>query len=152
MRRILSGIIMSVFMTLAFTAAGHAQFHEPQRGSQERKAMLDAMRVFAEEELGAPVEFMVYDLRSNGTIGFAAVHAQRPGGGAIDLMQTPGAKNGTLDPEYMDGASMQALMRRSGQTWVAVNWAIGATDVWFAYGPYCRRYRAVIPDYCQGVD
>lgn len=80
------------------------------------------------------------------------MHAQRPGGGEIDLYDTPGFKEGTIDPEIMDGTSMQALLRKSGDTWVAVHWAIGPTDVWFAFGPFCRRYRTVIEDYCAGVD
>jgi len=131
-------------------SAAWADYYEPERGSEDRKAVLDAMRVFAEEELGAPVEFVVYQMRVSGEEGFAAVYAQRPGGGEIDLYDTPGFKAGTLDPEMMDGSSMQALLRKSGRTWVAVHWAIGPTDVWFAYAPFCRRYSAVIADYCGG--
>jgi hypothetical protein len=43
------------------------------------------------------------------------------------------------------------LYKLSGETWVAVHHAVGATDVWFAWGPLCREYGAVIADYCQGV-
>jgi len=129
-----------------------ADYYEPERGSKERSSLLDAIRAHAEEQLGAPIEFLVYDLRVKGSMGFAALHAQRPGGGEIDLYATPGYAEETLDPEAMDGTTMQALLRRSGDTWVAVHWAIGPTDVWFAYGPFCRRYRAVIEDYCAGVN
>lgn len=129
-----------------------AEFYEPARGSAERKAMMDAIRPHAEEQLGNPVEFVVHDLRISGVAGFASVSAQRPGGGAIDIYNTPGYRSGALDPEMMDGTSMQALMRLSGKTWVAVHWAIGATDVWYAYAPFCRRYRDVIADFCEGVD
>ena len=140
----------SAFFTIClFTTPILADFSEPARGSEERKAMLDAVRAHAEEQLGAPVEFVVYDLRVAGAFGFASLYAQRPGGGEIDLYDTPGFKEGTLEPDFMDGTSMQALMRRSGDTWVAVHWAIGPTDVWFAYGPFCRRYNSVINDYCS---
>ena len=145
-------ILISLCVAFFLSTPVFAQYYEPERGSEERKSMLDAMRAHAEEQLGAPIEFLVYDLRVKGAMGFAAVGAQRPGGGAIDLYDTPGFREGTIDPEYMDGTSMQALMRRSGTTWVAVHWAIGPTDVWFAYGPFCRRYRAVIEDYCAGVN
>lgn len=139
-----------IFIALwSFAGLAAADFYEPQRGTAERKAVLDAMRVFAEEELGAPVEFVVYQMRVSGDQGFAAVYAQRPGGGEINLYNTPGFIAGRLDPEMMDGSSMQALLRKSGRTWVAVHWAIGPTDVWFAYGPFCRRYDRVIGDYCS---
>lgn len=145
-------ILKHLLFVLCLCGPAMADYYEPARGTGERKAMLDALRAHAQEQLGDPVEFVVDDLRISGKMGFAAVHAQRPGGGAIDLYATPGFKEGSLDPEFMDGTSMQALMRLSGDTWVAVHWAIGPTDVWFAYGPFCRRYRAVIRDYCQGVN
>lgn len=143
---------MGLFLALLCASTAFADYTTPQRGTKDRSALMDAMRAHAEELLGAPVEFVVHDLRVSGRMGFADVHAQRPGGGAIDLSTTPGFREGTIDPEMMDGTSMQALLRKSGDTWVAVHWAIGATDVWFAYGPFCRRYRAVIEDYCAGVD
>jgi hypothetical protein len=145
-------LILAVIVSLFSASALLAQAYEPARGSTERSSMLDAIRAHAEENLGAPVEFVVHDLRVDGTLGFASVSAQRPGGGAIDVYQTPGYRMGVLDPEGMDGTSMQALMRLSGESWVAVHWAIGATDVWFSYAPFCRRYRPVIADYCEGVN
>lgn len=139
----------SIFLAFCLAATcAYAEYYEPQRGTAERKAVLDAMRVFAEEELGPPVEFVVYDMRVLDNQGFASVHAQRPGGADIDLYETPGFKAGTIEPDMMDGSSMQALLRRSGRTWVAVHWAIGATDVWYAYGPFCRRYSKVIGEVC----
>lgn len=145
-------ILLAVSLIFFAATSVMADYYEPERGTDERKAMLDAIRAHAEEQLGAPIEFMVYDLRAKGSIGFASLKAQRPGGGEIDLFATPGYAEKTIDPEFMDGTSMQALLRRSGETWVAVHWAIGPTDVWFAYGPFCRRYRGVIEDYCQGVN
>jgi len=61
---------------------------------------------------------------------------------------SPGAARGYLDPDYMDGTSLQALYRKSGKTWVAVHWAIGATDVWYADPELCPEYQAVIPEVC----
>ncbi len=151
-RAIFMRIIRFLVAILLLAAPAFADYYEPARGTDERKAMLDAVRPHAETQLGAPVEFIVHELRVSGTVGFASLNAQRPGGSAIDLYATPGFKDGTIDPEFMDGTSIQALMLLSGKTWVAVHWAIGATDVWFAYAPFCRRYRAVISDYCAGVD
>ncbi|MGB7316561.1 MAG: hypothetical protein WBC85_01195 [Planktotalea sp.] len=141
-----------LFLALFVSGPVAAEYFEPARGTSERKAMLDAIRPHAQEQLGAPVEFIVHDLRISGQVGFASLSAQRPGGKEIDLYKTPGFQQGAFDPEFMDGTGLQALMILSGDTWVAVHWAIGATDVWFAYAPFCRRYRAVIEDYCAGVN
>jgi len=146
---IICSAVVVLFMSIIPLSA---EYSEPARGSKDRIAMLDAVRAHAEEHLGDPVEFIVYELRVAGRFGFASLQAQRPGGGTIDLNATPGFQNGTLEPDFMDGTSMQALMRRSGETWVAVHWAIGPTDAWFAYGPFCRRYVSVIKDYCEGVN
>ncbi len=150
--RLYHSFLAAFIAAILLAGQGAADFSEPARGSVERKSMLDAVRARAEEQLGAPIEFVVYDLRVDGAFGFASLQAQRPGGGEIDLYATPGFKEGTIEPDFMDGTSMQALMRRSGDTWVAVHWAIGPTDVWFAYGPFCRRYNSVINDYCAGVN
>ncbi|KNG95051.1 hypothetical protein ATO11_05345 [Pseudaestuariivita atlantica] len=122
---------------------------EPARGSADRAGMMDALRPHAEWVLGAPVEFLVHDLRQAGRTGFAAVTAQRPGGVPIDIRATPGFADGQLDPDFMDGTTLQALYRKSGETWVAVHWAIGATDVWYADVAFCAVWFEVLPEICR---
>lgn len=143
-------IILMILLVLGVGAAAQT-WSEPARGTQTRAALMDAIRPHAEWNLGAPVEFVVLELRQSGDVGFASLWAQRPGGAEIDIFRTPMYQRGEIDPEIADGTSLQALYRKSGDTWVAVHWAIGATDVWFAYGPLCRDYGAVIADYCVGV-
>ena len=41
-------------------------WYEPKRGAAERKMLMNALRPLAERELGAPVEFVIYDLRVSG--------------------------------------------------------------------------------------
>lgn len=138
-------------IVMAMLWAGMAQaWEEPARGTATRSALMDALRPHAEWMLGAPVEFVIHDLRRAGDLAFASVYAQRPGGGEIDISRTRGAATGLLDPEFTDGTSLQALYRKSGDTWVAVHWAIGATDVWYADPALCADYVAVIPDACGG--
>lgn len=124
---------------------------EPARGTATRAALMDAMRPHAEWLLGAPVEFVVHELRVAGNLGYASLYPQRPGGQPIDLRMTPAYYRGEIYPEDMEGVGMQALYLRSGQTWVAVHWAIGATDVWYAYEPICAVWRPVVPEVCQGM-
>lgn len=144
---------MGLILTLMLLAAPvWAQgWSEPARGTAERAALMDAIRPHAEWMLGAPVEFVVFDLRRSGDLAFASLYPQRPGGGRIDLNRTPGAQRGDLDLEDMDDIGIQVLYRKSGKTWVAVHWVIGAGDVWYAYGPICAVWRPVIPEACQGL-
>ncbi|TDE39683.1 hypothetical protein [Antarcticimicrobium sediminis] len=144
-----------LFLLIFFLLAGplSAQgWSEPQRGSNLRAALMDALRPHAEWLLGAPVQFVIHDLRVSGDLAFSSLSPQRPGGGEISLWQTPGSARGDLYPEGMEGGvAMRALYVRSGQTWVAVHWAIGASDVWYAYAPICAIWRPVIPEACQGM-
>jgi len=112
--------------------AGAAGYNEPAKGSDLRRALADALRPHAEWMLGAPVEFVVDDLRVAGDRAFGSFSPQRPGGGAINAARTPMAARGAWEPEFMNGIHMEALYQKSGGTWVAVHWHIGATDVWYA--------------------
>jgi len=125
-------------------------WEEPGRGTKTRAALMDAVRPHAEWELGAPVEFVVWELRRLGELAFFSGMAQRPGGGVIDIADTPAARRGELDPQVGDGATIQALYKLSGETWVAVHWGISATDVWYAWAPICADFAPVIPEACGG--
>lgn len=140
---------LALIASLAASVA--AAWDEPARGTKTRGALMDAMRPHAAWVLGPGIEFVVYDLRRSGDLAFANVWPQRPGGAAIDLARTPAALRGELEIEMMDGVAMQALFQKSGDTWVAVHWAIGATDVWYAWPALCDIWRPVIPNACQGL-
>ncbi|WP_372885347.1 hypothetical protein [Shimia sp.] len=143
--RILAAVLM------LFSGVGSAaEWREPPRGSATRGAMMDALRPHAEWLLGAPVEFVVRELRQSGDIGFASLVAQRPGGGRIDIAATPGFRRGEVFDGPGDAREFHVLYRRSGATWVAVHWSSGATDVWFSWAPLCRQYRPVIAEVCGG--
>src|SRR5690606_35186854 len=137
-------LLISLLLMLLAAPLAAQNWSEPPRGSVLRATLMDAVRPHAEWNLGAPVEFEVLELRHSGDVAFASLWAQRPGGQQIDMTKTPMYQRGDIDPEIADGATLQVLYRKSGVTWVAVHWAIGATDVWFAYGPLCREYKDVI--------
>ncbi|WP_372613708.1 hypothetical protein [Aquicoccus sp.] len=155
--RIIIGLIVGVMLGIGGPIRdARADFVEPARGSETRKALMDALRPHAEWVLGRPVEFVVHELRlAEGpglpfAVAFASVQAQRPGGGAIDIRTTPGFLRGEIMAEVMDASRLQALYRKVGDTWVAVHWAIGATDVWYADPEFCADYFAVLPEFCAG--
>jgi len=142
-------VCLILFLAL-FGAVAHA-WEEPARGTDTRKALMDAIRPFAEWQLGAPVQFVVHDLRRAGDVAFAALSAQRPGGAAIDLFQTPAVQRGEEDGSF-DITEIHVLYKKSGNTWVAVHRSFGATDAWWSWGPLCAEFRAVTPDACRGVE
>ena len=144
-------IIFSAFFALLFSLITQASYawDEPARGSDDRSALMDAIRPHIEWDLGAPIEFVISQLRVSGDVAYASVVPQRTGGGIIDLYSTPGYLRGDLYPDEMDGTSVSVLYRKLRNTWVAVHFAIGATDVWFASPEYCHEYGAVIPEFCS---
>lgn len=124
-----------------------SEIYEPAVGSTDRRMLLDALRPHAEWELGGPIEFQVMDLRVNGELAFAQLNPQRPGGGAIDLANSPMVARG-VPLNMLDGARMEALLVKEGDIWVALLHLIGATDLWFSSPEICAAFKSVIPDYC----
>ena len=96
------------------------------------------------------MEFVVHELRVSGDRAIASVQLQlqRPGGKLIDIQSTPGYVRGEVSTDMMDGTLMQALYVRSGQIWVVIEHAIGATDVWYEGEPFSSSLRAVIAEVC----
>ena len=139
-------LLKAVLAIWASSAAAEG-WHEPARGTAERRALMDAMRPQAELIFGSPVEFVVSRLRVAGDVAFASVVAQRPGGGAIYIQATPGWQSGYFMPDA-DWTAGQALLRRTGSGWAVAAVYYGATDVWWAEPIYCDQFRAVIPEAC----
>ncbi len=119
----------------------------PARGSELRGDLMDALRPHAEWILGAPVVFVVGDLRVDGDVAFGNLRPLRPGGREITRDEIP-LRPGRDNPFDWDGVQMQALFQRSGETWVAVHQVMGATDVWWADPQFCATWRSVIPEVC----
>jgi hypothetical protein len=142
-------VMVAAVLGMALAGSAGAQtWVTPERGSATRAALMDAIRPHAEWMLGAPVEFRVNELRLLGDRAFAMLEAQRPGGGVIDVANTPMVARGEFDPYIADTAHIEVLYVKSGQTWVALHWAIGATDVWYSWEPICAPFRALIPEAC----
>ena len=149
-------LLFSVFLVVVACGVGTAGaqiYYEPERGTATRSALMDAIRPHVEWDLGQPIEFVVNDLRVSGDVAFASLAPQRPGGTPIDLIDTPWYRR-NWDPnsdfmDFMDGTHTEVLYRRMRDTWVAVHFAIGATDVWYDWDEYCPEYRSVIPEWCK---
>jgi len=111
--------------------------YTPDKGSAERKAITDALRVPVEKRLKQEVVFKIDHLKVQKGWAFLLGTPRRPDGGQIDYRNTIYAeaqKAGAFDDGVM------ALLHRVGGQWRVVQYVIGATDV--AYIGWDRKFHA----------
>lgn len=148
MRHLTAALLWMITALAAVPAAAQSYF-EPERGSELRTDILDAIRPHAVWALDAPIQFIVHEIRTDGATAFVRVTAQRPGGGAIYLEDTPLKYRDREDVEYMDGPTIQALLVKQGRMWVAVRHQVGATEAWWHWDVYCPTWGNVLDDFCR---
>ncbi len=113
------------------------QVYTPERGSAERKAILDTLRVPVERELKQKVVFVADQFNVQGTWAFVGGTLQNAEGGEPNWSITPYAEakeEGFFDNNYF------ALLRKTAGKWKVTSKAVGCTDV--CYADWWRRYRA----------
>ncbi|MEO0543225.1 MAG: hypothetical protein AAFY99_05340 [Pseudomonadota bacterium] len=130
-RTIISALLAFVILFGTMLSASAQTFYEPPRGSDERKAILDAMRPKIETEMRGPVEFVVVRLRVMDGFAFAQLEPQRPGGNPINPANTVWAN----DIEMMDGLTVWGLAYEGSSGWGLVDAVTGPTDVAFFNWP-----------------
>ncbi len=101
--------------------------HTPAVGSEERKALMDAIRVPAEKELKQPVIFNVDRLRVAGDWAYARVSPTRPNGSELDFSRTKFQK--LIDLGAFDPQGEALLFQDADGEWSVVEWVFGSTDV-----------------------
>lgn len=139
---LVSAFLCVFCLAVTLTAATAQPVHEPARGTVERKAILNAVRPMMEARLGAPVEFVVFWMRSGGDWAFAGLDPQRPGGGRINLPETVYAGQG----DYMDGLHTYVLLRYQYDRWNIIDFVVGPTDVFWQGDPlYAQVPRGLTP-------
>lgn len=124
-------VVSCGFAVVSILAAGaFAQSaYTPEKGSPERKAVLDALRVPIEKELKQKIIFTVDHMGVQGTWSFVSGTPQGANGGRPNYDGTPyteALESGAFDNNYF------ALLRKTGGKWKVVTYAIGCTDVCFA--------------------
>ena len=117
--------------------AGQRGPHTPEKGSAERKAILDALRVPVEKKLKQPVIFNVDHFQVMDGWAFLLGAPRRPDGGKVDYSGTPYRQ--AVDAGAFDDGII-ALLHQVGGNWRVVQYVIGATDV--PYLDWDRKYRA----------
>jgi len=97
----------------------------PKSGSIERKAILDAVRIPVQKEIGGQIIFEVRHLKSNGAWAYIEGCPRRPGGKRIDYSKTK------FNQMLADGVfedSVLALLKKTSAKWKIVELALGPTD------------------------
>lgn len=132
--------LASFAMLTALTSASaraQARAYTPEKGSAERKAITDALRVPVQKKLKQEVIFKVDHLQVQNGWAFLLGAPRRPDGGQLDYRDTPYAD------AYNAGAfgdDVMALLHKVGGQWRVVQYVIGATDV--AYIGWDRKFHA----------
>ena len=129
---------MSLLFILAFVFAAFGQIvSTPEKGSAERKAILDALRIPVEKELKQKIVFAAEHFNVSGNWAFIGGQPQNASGGQPDYHRTPYQK--AKDADMFDN-NFFALLKRTAGKWKIVTYRIGCTDV--CYADWWRRYRA----------
>ncbi len=134
----LKKLTLYFLITIAAAATAAAQSaYTPEKGSPERKAILDALRVPVERELRQKIVFVADNFKVQGTWAFVGGTPQSANGGEPDYRGTiyfEAKKDGIFDNNFF------ALLRKAGGKWRVVTKAIGCTDV--CYADWWRTHKA----------
>jgi hypothetical protein len=126
-----------VFLFTSVISIGAQAAYTPEKGSPERKAILDALRVPVERELKQKIVFVADHFKVQGTWAFVSGTPQNTEGGEPNYSRTPYAdqvESGAFDHNFF------ALMRKTAGKWKVTNYALGCTDV--CYLDWWRKFRA----------
>lgn len=111
--------------------------YTPERGSPERKAIIDALRVPIEKQLKQSVIFKIDHLKVQSNWAFLLAQPQQPDGSSINYA-------GTVYQDAVDAGAFDdgviGLLRNTNGRWRVVQFVIGATDV--PYVDWDKKYRA----------
>ena len=120
----------------AFALFGQSAY-EPAKGSPERKAILDSLRVPVERDLKQKIVFVAENFKVQGNFAFVGGVPQGANGEAPDYSKTRYAD--AVESEAFDN-NFFALLKKTAGKWKVTTYAIGCTDV--CYTDWWRRYRA----------
>lgn len=126
--------LLALAFALAASVAGQSVY-TPEKGSPERKAILDALRVPVERDLKQKIVFITDTFNVQGSWAFVSGRPTKPDGGDPDLSGTEWEG----EEEFFDN-NFFGLLRKTGGRWRVVTHALGCTDV--CYADWWRRYRA----------
>jgi len=131
-------LIFGLLLLFAAASAASAQAaYTPEKGSPERKAILDALRFPIERDLKQKVVFVADNFKVQGNFAFVSGTPQNSSGEDPDYARTKYADqvdSGAFDNNFF------ALLKKTAGKWRVTHYLIGCTDV--CYADWWRRFRA----------
>jgi hypothetical protein len=131
------GLIFVIALIACVGFAAAQNVHTPDKGSAERKAILDALRSPVERDLKQPVIFAIDNFNVSGNWAFIGGTPQTSDGGRPDYSRTKYAD--AVDSGAFDN-NIFALLKKSAGKWKVVTHLIGCTDV--CYATWWKDHRA----------
>lgn len=128
--------LLFVLLVLSFVSTAAAQsVYTPEKGSAERTAILDALRVPVKKALKQDIVFVTDNFNVQGSWAFVSGRPTTPSG------ERPSLKGTAWDGEedLFDDNFFGLLRKRNGR-WTVVTHALGCTDV--CYADWWKRYKA----------
>jgi hypothetical protein len=140
----LKKLSISLFAILILSCAAFSQkAYTPEKGSKDRTAILDALRVPVEKELKQKIQFSTETFKVQGNWAFINGEPQSANGGEPNYSITKYAdaiEEGIFDNNF------QALLKKTGGKWKVVTFAIGCTDVcWYGWDKDFKAPKAIFP-------
>lgn len=123
-------------LVFAFTVLAQNAY-TPEKGSAERAAILNALRVPVERELKQKIQFAVTNFKVQGNWAFLDGAPQNASGDKPNYENTiygEAIEAGMFDNNFF------ALLRKTGGKWRVVKYQIGCTDV--CYLEWATQYKA----------
>ncbi|QQS31946.1 MAG: hypothetical protein IPM50_09665 [Acidobacteriota bacterium] len=137
MRKMIFAAFVMLLASAAATQVAAQKVYTPERGSAERKAILDALRVPVERDLKQKIVFNTEYFNVSANWAFLGGDPQTPEGGKPNYRGTRYWEAVRAD---MFDNNFFTVLRKTGGRWRVVTYAIGCTDV--CYADWWRRHRA----------
>ena len=137
---------MGLFSVLILSCAAFAQgAYMPEKGSKERTAIVDALRVPVEKSLKQKIQFSIQTFKVQGNWAFLNGEPQNLSGEKPDYSKTDyreAIREGAFDNNF------QALLKKTNGKWKVVTYLIGCTDVcWIGWDEKYKSPKAIFPNY-----
>ena len=127
---------VAILVSAISLTSGFAQtVYSPDKGSAERKAILDSLRVPVERDMKQKIVFVADDFKIQGNWAFVGGRPLTPSGGKPTLKNTAWE-----DQEDMFDDNFFGLLQKRSGKWRVVTYALGCTDV--CYLDWWRRHKA----------
>lgn len=131
-----SFLAISILLVLAFSAFAQ-KVYTPEKGSAERTAILNALRVPVEKELKQKIVFNIENFNVQGNWAFISGDPQDVNGNKPNYKNTPYQE--AIEADMFDN-NFFALLKKTGAKWKVITHAIGCTDV--CYATWWKDYKA----------